>query len=323
MQVFLLSLLLLILLIVATSDVNTQILRQTDEEKAYGFAFTTIPPRFRYLRQTILSLLTQQHIEPKILMLSIPTVYSRFNCTDVDLCFPTPATGLMKLLGEEFPTEVAYERIQVTSVDYDYGPITKVMGLIRNFDRFPGIQNWIVCDDDVSYAPDTYLRYYYALKATKYKNVLTHFSEDYRVAVKLQGSGKIPKLVQHIQGVDTYLLPADILQLNPIMQYTKFKTIIDFFHRVCPLSFYQDDYIVSFVLHVAEVRVKSTWNNQKVAEHIHNVSLSNFQMHKDDEVFDREDQTKACITLNAPTVYRNYVLSDMFGGVAPYEREDL
>ena len=325
MQILVSSLLLPIFLVVAISDANLQSSRRTEEEKVYGFAFTTIPPRFRYLGQTISSLLTQQYMDPRILLLSIPNVYSRFDCIEDDLCFPTPAAGLLKLLGEEFPTEVAYERIQTISIDRDYGPITKVMGLLRNFDRFPDIKYWIVCDDDVRYATDTYLRYHHALKATNYVNVLTHFSEDYRVAVKLHASDKVPERVQHIQGVDTYLLPVDTLQSNPIMQFTKFKTIIDFFHTVCPLSFYQDDYMISFILYIAEIGVKSTWNNQKVAEHINNVSLSNFQMHKDYEVFDREDQTKACITLNAPTVYRNYVLSDIPLGLklSNNENQDL
>ena len=252
-------------------------------------------------------------------------MYSRFDCVDDELCSPTPATGLLKWLGEEFPTEVADERVQTLTIDYDYGPITKVLGLIRNIDRYPEIKYWIVCDDDVGYASDTYLRYHHALKATDYKSVLTHFSEDYRIAVKLHTKDKTFKRIQHIQGVDTYLLPAYLLQSNPIMQFAKFQNIVEFFHTVCPLSFYQDDYVMSFLLYLAGIRVVSTWNNQKVAGHIHNVSLSNFQMHKDSEVFDREDQTKACITLNAPNIYRDYIQSDILRkSISPtHEKKDL
>lgn len=286
--------------------------QEEQQIKAYGFAFTTIPPRFRSLGQTISTLLHQEYLEPELLLLSIPREYSRFDCIEDELCLPTPAAGLLKLLGTEFPVEVAYDRIQTVSVDHDYGPLTKTMGLLQNFDRYPEIMYWIICDDDVGYTSDTYLRYHHALKATSYKYVLTHFSEDYRIAIKFHRTEEErPKRVQHVQGVDTYLIPTEILLSNALLKFTKLRGIVDFFHSVCPLSYYQDDYIISFLFHIAKVPIKSTWNNQKVAEHIDDVSLSNHQMHRDHEVFDREEQTKSCITLNAFTIYKNYIQSNV------------
>ena len=66
---------------------------------------------------------------------------------------------------------------------------------------------------------------------------------------------------------------------------------------MCPLSFYQDDYIVSYLVHLSGFDVHSVWDSHiQVIDHINHVSKSNYQMHMNsNEVVEREHSTVDCI----------------------------
>ena len=183
---------------------------------SFAFAFTSIPPRFAHLRETLTSLLSQTHIQPELILISIPNAYVRFDCdqnTTIDctltpgsnntpLCYPRfslsyfllPVSMLRKMLSVQFAEELAYERIVVIGISneffhifsladepssqlqripnprclmsssrrlliwlsvylsmsiqvaskHDYGPITKLVGVIQNYRQYPLVDNWIV-----------------------------------------------------------------------------------------------------------------------------------------------------------------------------------
>ena len=111
----------------------------------------------------------------------------------------------------------------------------------------------------------------------KKRTVVTHFAEDVRIYISLRHED-LKRPIQHIQGVDTFHISRSGLLFNNIMNHSQVVSIIHFFHQVCPLSFYQDDYILSFILNLANFSIKSIWDNHKVAGHIENVSKSNFQV---------------------------------------------
>jgi len=161
--------------------------------------------------------------------------------------------------------------------------------------------------------------------------VFTHFSEDYRLILKLDDE-PFKRPVMHIQGVDTVCFPASLFQqhrshfnsmwnsnhdsdidnMSDITTHTHthitipvatlaielFNAGLRYFHRKCPSSFYQDDYIVSFLLNIGDVHVQSLWNNDHVAKHVNDVSKSHHQMHMHPNVHEREESTKECIAKN-------------------------
>ena len=208
-----------------------------------------------------------------------------------------------------FPEEIGSSHIKILETLRDFGPITKFTGLLQfhKYELFSSIDYWIICDDDVEYVKSLISRYvfalYYLVKSPVYTydggdtddsisepnaatvkgiketisrgTILTHFSEDFRIYIRLDGEEKA-RAIQHLQGVDTFLVPADTLALqtqnsNQLLTYDRFTSIVQFFHAACPLSFFQDDYIISFVFNVANETILSIWNNQKVAGHIEGI----------------------------------------------------
>ena len=116
----------------------------------------------------------------------------------------------------------------------------------------------------------------------------------------------------HIQGVDTVNIPDDLLRRHqtpvghahattvglssiPSMSLSGFEAGLRFFHKVCPASYYQDDYLVALLFNIADVAVRSTWNTHHVAHHVEGVSKNHAQMHMSSKVHAREEETKACI----------------------------
>jgi hypothetical protein len=223
----------------------------------------------------------------------------------------------MEILSKDITLTMALfaQTIQVIEIGKDYGPATKFVGMLHyqhlinhNTDNLFIPNYWIVADDDVRYSPITVAKYQFALQMEfgDCTNCgLTHFSEDYRLQYQLtSGEGVVSPVerVLHIQGVDTYMIPHSILQDHYInkmgLHHEVFGRAVDSFHHVCPESFFQDDYIVSYLLHRAGVRMQSVWNNDNMAAHVEGVSKSNSQMHMNSNVFKREEITKLCIVEN-------------------------
>lgn len=114
------------------------------------------------------------------------------------------------------------------------------------------------------------------------------------------------RVVPHVQGVDTYFLSQNNLReqlSHGLLHHVTTTKAVEFFHDTCPESFYQDDYLVSFLFHLSGLRVRSTWTNDNHAVHVEGVSKNHFQMHMAEEVFAREKATKNCIFTFADTVH--------------------
>lgn len=133
-------------------------------------------------------------------------------------------------------------------------------------------------------------------------DVLTNFFEDYRLSYALENESRV-RTPMHLQGVDTFIIRSRILRQQSFtrgpLEYNQFLIVLDYFHRVCPSSFFQDDYILSFLFDVANVTIHSIWDYDNFAQHVEGVSKSNFQMHMNPKVFQREEETKQCITERA------------------------
>eukprot|EP01031_Cornospumella_fuschlensis_P029937 gene29937-36153_t len=208
--------------------------------------------------------------------------------------------------------------LKTIPVDRDWGPITRFVGYVNELttDSYQNCYSpeeekpnfWLVADDDVGYQPNSLSKYIQHLLNhdaiySKKRIVLTNFSRDYRLFFKVSESEEDMHIPQHIQGVDTYLLP----HLPPVSHSSSTLSmtlkILEFFHKTCPETFYQDDYLVSFWLYLFDYEVISMWSNDNLAIHIPGVSTEHNQMHMDPKVFEREERTKSCLYTYARDVY--------------------
>lgn len=182
-------------------------------------------------------------------------------------------------------------------------------------------QHWIVCDDDVTYMPDTLSKYYFSQHVSTplssssadpaiapqtplqlERTVLTHFSEDYRIILKLREE-PFKRPMMQIQGVDTVLIPHALLIAHatgesahyPSLHVEKFRILLSYIHQLCPSSFYQDDYLISFTMNIGNTDIRSIWNSENVAKHVDGLSKQYHQMHMSKMVHDREADTRQCL----------------------------
>lgn len=273
----------------------------------FGVAITTIPSRFKDIHHTIRSWLLQKGGPPLKIVVFVPKSYQRFKTgkgayrSFLEVC--------KQMVEEKFADEIAQRRIVFIQTKRDYGPLTKFAGLLENWKQLKretrGILHWIIGDDDVYYDDMVMQKYYnYNMQYPDGINsrVLTHFSETTRIFIRLDEE-QARRAVTHVQGVDTFSLSTALLshQMAERKQlfWPKLRRMVRFFHTSCPASFYQDDYLISFVFNVANFTVRSLWDDTRVAGHIDGVSKHNHQMHMMDQVMTRESETQKCVMMNA------------------------
>lgn len=281
-------------------------------EARYGVALTTIPPRFDSLEPVILSMVSQVLV-PDIIFVFVPMEYKRFKWAyDV-----SPKQYLQGRLNSfcSVLTNKCNGKVLVQETPDDWGPATKLVGLIwvlhmtktsaSNLSGF--ISHWVVCDDDVFYTDELIAKYHRAVVQKQPQNgkdekngyVYTFFSPDQRVSYFSERFQRVNRML-HIQGVDTIMLSTSSLMSNPVLSYDMFSASVSYFHAVCPGSFYQDDYVFSFLFHLAGLEVNSLWDaNSQMVDHVEGVSKSNQQMHMENDVFEKEQETQLCITEHA------------------------
>lgn len=279
---------------------------------SFGISLTTIPPRFPTIHHVLVSWLRQDH-PPTIIVIYIPQNYTRFR--NKSQTITSNADALRNKLASH---ESLQDKIIVVETPFDFGPITKVIGLVEMVEQWkkePSIISsvsppdfWVVGDDDVRYSPDTLSRYEEgiqsvstsALHPRSQRFVLTHFKTEVRLFVASATISGHLEGVPHLQGVDTFLLSRESLarmhHMSGLMRAESLLTFLATLYRRCPESYYQDDYVLSVLFHVAGLPVKSLWNGTSVAGHVDGVSKSNFQMHMHDQVFEREEKAKTCLT---------------------------
>jgi hypothetical protein len=310
----------------------------------FAIALTTIPPRFQSLAPTLRSWVHQVH-KPTKICIYLPYIHKRFRKkhTTTGSRHPISSYDIVYRYISKDPIlakALSVDVIKIVMLDEDYGPITRFIGVLSEFER--DIRNkcfedtqiypdyWLISDDDVIYSRFTTMKYDYYLEryhgnmpvASSHshhvevinpKLCLTQFVEDYRIYYFLRKYGDerdskeiIPR---HLQGVDTYLLTHTYFEQSyherNLLNYHITTHLIEYLHEeLCPESFYQDDYLVSFFLSLLEVPVYSIWNDDKLTVHVNNVSTSHFQMHLDKQVFFREEQTKSCLFTYASEIYQ-------------------
>jgi hypothetical protein len=279
-------------------------------------AITSIPPRFPTLSRSISSWFQQLYPVCKVFIF-LPRNYKRFRRKG-KFSSRTPSILLSARLSTDIflGSLLANGSLSIIEMTRDYGPITKLVGasLMSNSEH---LDYWLFADDDVGYATHTTLKYAHSLALYQQqqsqidisKLALTNFIEDYRLLYSLDGDAT-PRLVPHLQGVDTYLLRQSSLQYG-ILRYGQLVQIIDFFHLICPESFFQDDYLVSFLVHLSGLILHSIWDptgQHNLVQHLEGASKSGYQMHMDPTVFLREEATKDCILSYANTVHRLFAV---------------
>ena len=297
------------------------LLSTINKDPIIAISMTTIPPRYNYLTECLLSWLNQD-LKPNYIFIFIPKQYKRFkrkkdynnnnnNNNNEQISFKKSLMNILNntLILKEY---IRKNIINVIEIEKDWGPISKVMGMLYYNDNWYNynIKNnrpdyWIIGDDDVKYLKNTISDYIIAINTLPIgnnnnikNNILTHFPEDNRIKVNINNENIT---INHVQGVDTILFPT-ILLLNQCLYgysfcYNNLIILLKYFHKKCSDSFYQDDYIISYSLALGSIKVNSIWNNDNVAKNIDGISKSNMQMHLNSKVFKRESNTKECIIL--------------------------
>jgi hypothetical protein len=270
---------------------------------------TTIPPRFPFVRQVVQSWV-EQSIKPVAVLIFVPQFYKRFRRKAVGDNTMSHAEQLRELLSQAHLNQVAHVHEMITDwgpltkfigcLHYHHGHFGLEPAL--------AIDYWMFGDDDVRYLPDT-ARYYFnsvqiyqAREATAQhlsdaaKNSMndkevyhstgyTLFSAETRLRYQLKHELQ-PRHVTHIQGVDTYIIPSSVFSIpvsasgtrstavySVLWNVSNIERIVHHYHTyVCPESFYQDDYMVSFLLDLAGVRMVSIRNPCEVGHDLSDVN---------------------------------------------------
>lgn len=308
----------------------------------FGVLLTTIPQRMPVVFHAIASWLDQT-VKPSVIFVCVPKRYRRFHREMEAMVNHLAESGDIRgtaistkdllhfYLSRTHGSDLFDKTVQILEVEKDWGPITKYMavhaaievGLGSPLSRAAGVSHWVVGDDDVHYASNLLSRYELRIRSPGVgpMTVLSHFAPDIRVqytrSVPVGSDGSAPvggeltplhstrEAIMHIQGVDTVCLAAAVFLSNELLGHRMLKLLVQYFHNVCPASFYQDDYVISFVLHIARLRVVSLWEpHVQVVDHVDQVSRSFDQMHMGTAtVHHHEQTTKQCIVDFANRVY--------------------
>lgn len=293
--------------------------------------FTTIPQRIESIHYTLASWIKQEDALVHIfVVIPTSTSFSLANSSQQTSyeckVLSRVRKGLMNL-GLTFadvscggPIVLSSATVTFVTLPTEYGPVTKYAGLsflATSQDLITSKRSdfWIVSDDDVYY--DSQIVKLYGLKLTGIPKqfwgdiVATGFAPSTRLEIQSnvkpdvqdEYSSRVEK-VKHIQGVDTVMIPS-VLVANSVAQRTLFhynvlSTILTYVHVVCPDTYFQDDYVISLLLHISNIDIVSIWSpSYQLVHHVEGVSKSNDQMHMNSEVHDREDKSRRCLALYA------------------------
>ena len=166
----------------------------------------------------------------------------------------------------------------IQTIDEDYGPNNKILGAIRFYETIPEENKLdsyiIICDDDNKYDKDITKSYTESILENNINFIYTHF---YSQKCRLKNES-------HIQGADTYLLIPEFFKITTYNQYKEYldKTISE-----CPESFYQDDYVILYYIHIYCKLLSKTV--KKIHGYTEVCKIN--QLHLDQKVYDREKKT--------------------------------
>ena len=189
----------------------------------YILSLTTIPSRINYIESTIKSLV-EQTLKPEKIILNIPKKYNfRFNSSVYDL-------HIENILKKYI------DKIIINYIDDDYGPGTKLLGLIKSkIIKFDSKDTYIVLvDDDLIYKP--YMLEYFDNYNKKHNNKLRTASywcnNLHEVTIG--------------QGADGFFIKLELL--NKFEDYYDIIKKYDYIH-------YHDDYYISYYFHLKQIPI--------------------------------------------------------------------
>ena len=152
----------------------------------------------------------------------------------------------------------------------------------------------------------------YAVDDSTFASVMTHYRHDIRLTILSSQStiashesqdpsfrqGLVSQSITHVQGVDTIMISTQLIKSLRVFNTDLLDAFLTWIFNWCPDSFYQDDYIISLLLHIAGISIVSLWDGLSVAGHIDGVSKYHNQLHTNNNVFIREYITQQCIVEN-------------------------
>lgn len=210
----------------------------------YILSLTIIPSRINYIESTIKSLV-EQTLKPEKIVLNIPKKYTfRFNSSIQDF-------HIEKILNKYI------DKIIINYIDDDYGPGTKLLGLIKSkIINLDSKDTYIVLvDDDHIYKPYM-LEYFDNYNKKHYDNKLITAS------YYCYNSDKV--IIG--QGADGFFIKIELL--NKFEDYYNIIKKYDFIH-------YHDDYYISYYFHLKQIPInyiKPPYNSfiyiQEISSHI-------------------------------------------------------
>lgn len=304
--------------------VVTFVCRCISGETTFGVSMTVIPSRFYSIETTLQSWLNQT-LPPAKIMIFVPSKYKRFKRKGTQNSNVQNSEYLQSILMKSnvLRSHIVNGTILIIPLGVDYGPASKFMGALWYSQSLSAAtafypDYWVIGDDDVEYANKLLAKYDTALQKRYSKCLasscseyfgMTQFAETYRQQFSLtkinsDGSTSLePHTVLHIQGVDTFIIPISAARNR--LGFDNVVRILEYFHAKCPESFYQDDYIISFLLHVFNVEMTSIRKDDGLIPTypIEGVTKFNSQMHIDKNVNYREEVTKWCVLNSVQYVY--------------------
>eukprot|EP01041_Mallomonas_annulata_P005339 gene5339-10681_t len=277
----------------------------------WAFAFATIPPRFNRCSETIQSLL-RQTIKPKHVIIYVtqfwdpnrkirdPSAQKTLEFSNYD-----NANKLRKKIYEEFPEEWKNGVISVVEMPKDFGPATKLVGVLMTFSLYH-VDYWIINDDDLIYDENVIRRYFTEFQKNTMNRdigpVFTLFNSLFN-SFNVNIYGK-KLFIPQVQGADTYVIPSLTLLRQSLsggpLSYAKFPLFLEYIYQICPESYYNDDFLISFSLRLAKLHVESLWN--KRIPYVVNDENHNSELHLDPLDRNKKDKTISCLHDEANTI---------------------
>jgi hypothetical protein len=196
--------------------------------------FATIPPRYKMIDYTIMSLL-QNNTPPNHIIVSTCREHKRFKEYKDHL---EEIINILKKYGN---------RVTLVILEQDYGPSNKIMGPLFLFDSINTDKNinLVVCDDDIYY--NSNLIKGYSENNEDNNKAMTYFKKTDNF--KIEG-----KEIGHVQGADSYFIPASFFKK---VTYAKYDKYLKYLFTNYEELFLWDDYLISLALHLNDIQVKN------------------------------------------------------------------
>ena len=197
-------------------------------------SLTTIPSRFKNIYPCIDSLLNQLFLPTKIIV-NIPLQYN----------FRFDNTSISENDIQEFKNHYSYtDKVEVFRCNFDYGPGTKLIGLLKN--NISLNNSFIVLvDDDVTYK-NTFIQGF--IPYLYEKSVASYWVYDF-------GDLRIG------QGVDGFLIHSNLL--SNFLKYYKLIKDEAFIN-------FQDDVYISFFFKILNIPIRKVDSNETVYSNYNN-----------------------------------------------------